>query len=97
MRAMPDVLVEPRIPFAKMPIVDEAREAVARVLASGWVTSGPEVEEFERAIAERVRAPFAVAVAGWPGNWALHDAKPSVAGKRRMEPNSWTATLSPGS
>ena len=62
MRAMPDVLVEPRIPFAKMPIVDEAREAVARVLASGWVTSGPEVEEFERAIAERVRAPFAVAV-----------------------------------
>ena len=30
MRAMPDVLVEPRIPFAKMPIVDEAREAVAR-------------------------------------------------------------------
>jgi len=62
LRALRDELVEPRIPFARIPIVDGAPEAVARVLASGWVTSGPEVEEFERELAARVQAPFAIAV-----------------------------------
>ena len=52
-----------RIPFARTVISDEAREASARVLASGWITTGPMVVDFERAFAELVGAEHAVAVA----------------------------------
>jgi dTDP-4-amino-4,6-dideoxygalactose transaminase len=52
-----------RIPFAVTTISPEARERAAQVLSSGWVTTGPEVAEFEREIAERVEARAAVAVA----------------------------------
>ena len=52
-----------RIPFAKAEISAEAREASARVLASGWITTGPEVLEFERELADLVGAKHAVAVA----------------------------------
>jgi dTDP-4-amino-4,6-dideoxygalactose transaminase len=52
----------PRIPFATTLISPEAREAVARVLASGWVTTGPEVAEFEREFAAAVDTEHAVAV-----------------------------------
>ena len=38
----------PPIPFAKSEVVPEALEQVARVLGSGWMTTGPEVGEFER-------------------------------------------------
>ena len=30
-----------RIPFARTPMSEEAQAAVARVLSSGWVTTGP--------------------------------------------------------
>src|SRR5918912_988506 len=52
-----------QIAFARTEISLEAREAAARVLASGWVTSGPEVVEFEREFAAYVGAKYAVAVA----------------------------------
>jgi dTDP-4-amino-4,6-dideoxygalactose transaminase len=55
--------VDARIPFAKTEISIEAREAAARVLASGWITTGPEVVEFEREFAELVGAKHAVAMA----------------------------------
>jgi dTDP-4-amino-4,6-dideoxygalactose transaminase len=51
-----------RIPFAAAEITPDAREAAARVLASGWVTTGPEVVAFEREFADWVGAPHAVAV-----------------------------------
>jgi perosamine synthetase len=50
------------IPFARTYVAPEAREAVARVLESGWVTTGPEVGEFEREFAAFVGAEHAVAV-----------------------------------
>ncbi len=51
------------IPFARAEVCDEAREAAARVLQSGWLTTGPEVATFEREFAEWVHADHAVAVA----------------------------------
>ena len=42
----------PFIPFTK-PTIDEATiSAVADVLRSGWITSGPKVLEFENALGE---------------------------------------------
>ena len=36
------------VPFTRTQICEEARQAVQQVLGSGWVTSGPQVIEFER-------------------------------------------------
>jgi dTDP-4-amino-4,6-dideoxygalactose transaminase len=49
---------------------DEEAEAARRVLASGWVMQGPEVEAFERDFAAYVGAPRACAVSS--GTAALH-------------------------
>jgi perosamine synthetase len=54
-------------------MVDEADvEAVAKVLRSDWLTTGPAVEEYEQAFAEYVGARHAVAVTS--GTAALHAA-----------------------
>jgi len=59
--AVPFKLAEP-IPFTRTVITAEAREAAARVLESGWVTTGPEVTAFEAELAEWVGARHAVGV-----------------------------------
>ena len=58
---MPTV-VEPEVAFARPDIGQAEIEAVSAALASGWLTSGPRVEEFERRFADYVGAPHAVAV-----------------------------------
>ncbi|MHC3467686.1 DegT/DnrJ/EryC1/StrS family aminotransferase [Streptomyces sp. 7R007] len=50
------------VPFAAPRICPEARRAAGRVLASGWVTTGPETERFEDEFAAYVGAAHAVAV-----------------------------------
>jgi dTDP-4-amino-4,6-dideoxygalactose transaminase len=49
------------VPFAKPYLAGGESEAVAEVIASGWLTQGPRVQEFERAFAARVGAAEAVA------------------------------------
>ena len=51
-----------RVPFTLTEICDEARVAVQQVLASGWVTSGQEVVEFEQEFAEYIGSRRAIAV-----------------------------------
>ncbi len=49
------------IPLTRPVVGKEEAAAVADVLASGWLTQGPRVEEFERRIAEYCQARHAVA------------------------------------
>jgi perosamine synthetase len=49
------------VPFARPCFKGHEGAAVAEVIASGWVSQGPKVQEFEAAFAERVGAPEAVA------------------------------------
>jgi perosamine synthetase len=60
------------LPYGRHEIDDDDVEAVARVLRSDWLTSGPMVGEFEAALARLVSAPDAVAVSN--GTAALHAA-----------------------
>ena len=50
------------VPFARPYLRGDEGDAVAQVIASGWVSQGPRVREFESAFAERVGAADAVAV-----------------------------------
>lgn len=50
------------IPFSRPFLGKEERDAVLRVLESGWLTSGHHTEEFETAFAEYLHVPFARAV-----------------------------------
>jgi perosamine synthetase len=50
-----------QIPFTKPYLRGDEGAAVAATIATGWVSQGPKVREFEAAFAERVGAPDAVA------------------------------------
>lgn len=58
------------IPYGKQTIDDDDIEAVVRVLRSDFLTTGPEVEAFEKEFADFVGARYAVAVNS--GTAALH-------------------------
>ncbi len=58
------------IPFAKPTLGDAETAAIAQVIASGWVTQGPQVAAFEDEFASFVGAPHACAVSS--ATAALH-------------------------
>ena len=60
------------LPYGKQTISDEDVEAVAEVLRSDWLTTGPAVERFEEAVARFTGTQHAVAVSS--GTAALHAA-----------------------
>ena len=60
------------IPYARQSISDSDIEAIVRVLRSDWLTQGPSVERFEKAVAKYCGARYAVAVNS--GTSALHIA-----------------------
>jgi perosamine synthetase len=59
-----------RIPLFRTAIGEDAVEAAAEVLRSGWIGSGPIVEEFECEFGATVEAPHCLAVSS--GTAALH-------------------------
>ena len=58
------------IPYGKHFVDEDDIEAVVEVLRDGWLTQGPKVEEFEKAVANYTGANFAVAVSS--GTAGLH-------------------------
>ncbi len=60
------------LPYGRQSIDEADIEAVVEVLRSDWLTTGPKVEEFEEAFAERVGAEHAVSFSS--GTAALHGA-----------------------
>lgn len=60
----------PFIPYGRQHVDAKDINAVVKTLGSDWLTQGPKIEEFERAIAREVNAKFAVAVSN--GTCALH-------------------------
>lgn len=60
------------IPYSTQDINEADIRAVARVMRSRWLTQGPAVERFEKALARKVGAKFAVAFNS--GTAALHAA-----------------------
>jgi UDP-4-amino-4,6-dideoxy-N-acetyl-beta-L-altrosamine transaminase len=61
---------EPLIPYARQSVDEDDIEAVARVLRSDFLTTGPAVAEFERGLQQATGAGHAVAVSS--GTAALH-------------------------
>ena len=60
------------LPYGRQAVDEDDVEAVVAALRSGWLTTGPRVVAFERAVASVVNAPHAVAVSS--GTAALHAA-----------------------
>src|SRR6202161_752248 len=60
------------LPYGHQSISEEDIQAVADVLRSDWLTTGPKVAEFEEALAAWVGAKYAVAFSS--GTAALHGA-----------------------
>jgi perosamine synthetase len=58
------------IPYGKHFLDEEDIKAVVEVLRHGWLTQGPKIFEFEKSIAGRVQAKYAVAVSS--ATAALH-------------------------
>jgi UDP-4-amino-4,6-dideoxy-N-acetyl-beta-L-altrosamine transaminase len=65
-------MARPFIPYGRQNIDHEDIAAVTEALRSAWLTTGPRVEEFERAFAEFCGASQAVAISS--GTAALHAA-----------------------
>ena len=60
------------IPYGHQSITDDDIQAVVSVLKSEWLTQGPNIREFEEALAKKTGAQFAVATSS--GTAALHCA-----------------------
>lgn len=64
------------VPFHISPVGEQEVAAVAEVIRSGWLTTGPKTVEFERRFASYVGAKFAVSVSSCTA--ALHLAYESI-------------------
>ncbi len=58
----PSTTIANRVPFAPPDLSAREVAEVVATLESGWLSTGPQVQQFERAFAEYVHVPHAVAV-----------------------------------
>ena len=58
------------IPYSRQTIEADDIQSVVDVLKSGWITQGPKIESFEKALAKYCGAKYAVVVSN--GTAALH-------------------------
>jgi dTDP-4-amino-4,6-dideoxygalactose transaminase len=65
-------MTESYLPYCRPTIGDEEIAEVVEVLRSGWLTTGPKTQQFEREFAAKAGSPYAVAVNS--GTAALHVA-----------------------
>jgi perosamine synthetase len=61
---------EDKLPFSRPYLGDEEIDEAVAVLRSGWLTSGPRVQRFERDFADYVGSPHGAAVSSCTA--ALH-------------------------
>lgn len=73
---MSDQPTEQPLPYGRQWVDDDDVAAVAEVVGSDWLTTGPAVEAFEEALAQFVGARYGVAVSS--GTAALHAAMHAV-------------------
>lgn len=62
---------EPALPFAQPDIGQEEIDRVTRCLRSGWLTSGPECQEFEARFSELMQGSHCLAVSSATAGFAL--------------------------
>ena len=86
------------IPYARQNITDEDIEAVAEALRSDFLTQGPRIDEFERAIADRCGAKYAVAVSSGTAGLVLACEVAGLGAGDRLwtTPNTFVASANCG-
>jgi len=82
------------MPFARPSISEDQIDAVAEVLRSGWLTTGPKTDQFEKAFADYVGSPHAVALSsGTAGAHVLLRALGIGPGDEVITPSmTWVST-----
>jgi UDP-4-amino-4-deoxy-L-arabinose-oxoglutarate aminotransferase len=83
------------LPFSKPAISEQEIEAVAEVLRSGWITTGPKAAEFEEAFRGYCNATGAVALSSATGGMHLLFAALDIgAGDEVITPSmTWVSTI----
>lgn len=83
------------LPFSKPSITEPEIEAVAKVLRSGWIATGPNASKFEEEFAAYVQAPEAVALTSATGG--MHVALKALGigpGDEVITPSmTWVSTI----
>ncbi|WP_426574253.1 DegT/DnrJ/EryC1/StrS family aminotransferase [Aquihabitans sp. McL0605] len=90
---------DPQAPvaFALPHITDDDVDAVARVLRSGWLSTGAECAALEGALAERVQAPHVVAVSSCTAALQISVASLRLPRGARVGVPTWTFVASASS